>query len=96
MALVPSRFAEILPLAALEAMAAGAPGRGRGAGGLVEVVPEEGRYPPGDAAALAERLRALWGDEVAGERALAVASERFAPAAVAKQLRVVYERSAGT
>ncbi len=83
MAVVPSRFAEILPLAALEAMAAGLPVAAADAGGLGEVVPEEGRYPPGDAAALAERVRALWADRHAGERALAVARERFSPGAIA-------------
>ena len=76
----PSRFAEILPLAALEAMAAGLPVVAADAGGLAEVVPEEGRYPPGDAAALARAPRARCGrTRTAGERALAVARERFAP-----------------
>ena len=81
-AIVPSRFAEILPLAALEAMAAGLPLAAADAGGLGEAVPREGLYPPGDAAALAERLRALWRDEAAGERGLAVVRERYSPAAV--------------
>jgi glycosyltransferase involved in cell wall biosynthesis len=89
-AIVPSRYAEILPLAALEAMAAGLPVVAAANGGLAEVVPEEGLYPPADAAALGERLRALWGDQGAGERALAAARERFAPQVVARQLSAVY------
>jgi glycosyltransferase involved in cell wall biosynthesis len=89
-AVVPSRYAEILPLAALEAMAAGLPVVAARTGGLVELVPEEGHYPPGDVAALAERLRARWGDAAAGERALAVVRERFSPAVVAAQLRRAY------
>jgi glycosyltransferase involved in cell wall biosynthesis len=89
-AVVPSRFAEILPLAALEALAAGLPLAAAASGGLGEVAPEEGRYPAGDVAALAERLKALWGDAAAGARSLAVARERFAPEAVAARLQRVY------
>jgi glycosyltransferase involved in cell wall biosynthesis len=90
LAIIPSRYSEILPLAALEAMAAGLPVVASSAGGLAETVPEEGLYPPGDVAALAERAGALFGDTVAGERALERARERFAPAAVAAQLRELY------
>src|SRR4051812_24356055 len=89
-AVVPSRYAEILPLAALEAMAAGLPVVAARTGGLAEAVPEEGHYPPGDVAALAARLRALYGDAAAGERALARARERWAPEVVAAGLREVY------
>ena len=89
-AVVPSRYAEILPLAALESMAAGLPTVAAASGGLIEAVPEEGLYPPGDVAALAARLRALWGDEAAGERALARARERWAPEVIAERLRDIY------
>ena len=89
-AVVPSRYAEILPLAALEAMAAGLPVAAARAGGLAEAVPEEGLYPPGDVAALAGRLQALWADAAAGERALARARERWAPEVIARGLREVY------
>ncbi len=89
-AVVPSRYAEILPLAALEAMAAGLPVVAADSGGLGEVVPAPGRYPAGDPAALAERVRALWGDETAGERALAIVRALAAPPAVAERLRAVY------
>ena len=89
-AVVPSRYAEILPLAALEAMAAGVPVVAARSGGLAELVPEEGLYPPGDVAALAARLRRLWGDPAAGDRGLAVVRDRCAPAAVAQALAEVY------
>jgi glycosyltransferase involved in cell wall biosynthesis len=89
-AIVPSRYEEILPLAALEAMAAGLPVVAARAGGLAELVPEEGLYPAGDADALAARVRSLWADAAAGERALAAVRERCAPAVVAAALRDVY------
>jgi glycosyltransferase involved in cell wall biosynthesis len=90
-AIVPSRYEEILPLAALEAMAAGLPVVASRAGGLAEIVPEEGLYEAGVVAGLAGRVRALWGDAGAGERALAVARERTAPPVVAAALRAVYD-----
>jgi glycosyltransferase involved in cell wall biosynthesis len=90
-AIVPSRFAEILPLAALEAMAAGLPLAAARAGGLEEVVPEEGLYTAGDAVELAERLRGIWGDAGVGERTLATARERFAPEVVARRLMTIYD-----
>ena len=89
-ALVPSRYAEILPLAALEAMAAGLPVVAARSGGLAEVVPEAGLHAPGDVAELAARIAALWGDERAGEAALAKARALTAPAVVAAALRDVY------
>jgi glycosyltransferase involved in cell wall biosynthesis len=89
-ALVPSRYAEILPLAALEAMAAGLPVVAARAGGLADVVPEAGLHAPGNVAALAERITALWGDEAAGEAALAAVRARSAPGVVAAALRDVY------
>jgi glycosyltransferase involved in cell wall biosynthesis len=89
-AVVPSRYAEILPLAALEAMAAGLPVVAARSGGLAELVPSEGLFPPGDVDALAARTRRLWGDATAGERALARVRERAAPAVVARALTVAY------
>ena len=90
-AVVPSRYAEILPLAALEAMAAGLPTVAARSGGLVEAVPEEGLYPAGDVAALAQRLQALYRDAEAGERALASARARSAPEVIAAQLADLYD-----
>jgi glycosyltransferase involved in cell wall biosynthesis len=89
LAIVPSRYQEILPLAALEAMAAGLPVVAARAGGLAETVPE--LYEPGDVASLAERIGALYGDAAAGERALALARERYAAPVIAQQLRAVYD-----
>ena len=89
-AIVPSRYAEILPLAALEAMAAGLPVVAARSGGLGEFVPEEGLFAPGDPVALEERLSAIWGDEAAGARALAVVRDHCAPAIVAARLRNAY------
>ena len=93
LALVPSRYAEILPLAALEAMAAGLPVVAAAAGGLAEIVPAEGLHPPGDVAALAERIRARYGDAAAGDAALAAARDRVSPAVVGAALRAVYGAS---
>jgi glycosyltransferase involved in cell wall biosynthesis len=76
-------------------MAAGVPLAAAASGGLTEAVPPEGLYPPGDAPALAERLRALWRDREAGERGLAVVRERYSPEAVAAQLRDLYGNGAG-
>ena len=90
-AIVPSRYQEILPLAALEAMAAGLPVVAARAGGLAELVPEEGLYEPGDVDALAARVKSLWGDAGAGERALAVACSKAAPEVVAAALAQVYD-----
>jgi glycosyltransferase involved in cell wall biosynthesis len=90
-ALVPSRYAEILPLAALEAMAAGLPVVASDAGGLAEIVPEQGLHPPGDVPAIAARITQLWGDEEAGARGLATVQERCSPQAVAAALRRVYD-----
>ena len=93
-AVVPSLYAEILPLAALEAMAAGLPVAAARSGGLVDAVPEEGLYTPGDVEALAQRLTALAGDAAAGERALAKVRATSAPAVVAAKLREVYDAPA--
>lgn len=88
-AVVPSRYEEILPLAALEAMAAGLPVVATRSGGLAEVV--EDPVPIGDVDALAGRLKARFGDAEAGERALARVRELCAPERVAQRLREVYD-----
>jgi glycosyltransferase involved in cell wall biosynthesis len=92
-AVVPSRYAEILPLAALEAMAAGLPVVAARSGGLAGAVPPEGLYAPGDVAALTDRLRELYGNAEAGERALRLARERHAPSVIATTLRAIYDRN---
>ena len=92
-AVVPSRYAEILPLAALEAMAAGLPVAAARSGGLADAVPPEGLYEPGDVEALAQRLQELYGNAEAGERALRRARERHAPRVIAATLRAIYDRN---
>ena len=92
-AVVPSRYAEILPLAALEAMAAGLPVAAGRLGGLADAVPPEGLYPPGDVHALAERLTGLYGDAAAGERSLELVRARHAPHVIAATLRGIYDRN---
>jgi len=89
-AVVPSRYAEILPLSALESMAAALPTVAAQTGGLAEAVPEEGLYPPGDVKTLKSRLGALYRDAAAGERALAAARARSAPEVIAEQLARLY------
>jgi glycosyltransferase involved in cell wall biosynthesis len=91
LALVPSRYEEIFPLAAAEAMAAGLPTVASRAGGLIGFVPDQELVPPGDASELAERVAARFGDREAGERALAAARAHTAPRAVASALRRVYD-----
>jgi glycosyltransferase involved in cell wall biosynthesis len=90
-AIVPSRYQEILPLAAAESMAAGLPTVASRTGGLVGFVPEPELVAPGDEADLGERVAARFGDAAAGERALAAVRERTAPEVVAAALREVYD-----
>ena len=89
-AIVPSRYQEILPLAALEGMAAGLPVVATRSGGLADTVPDEGLAPIGDVEALAGRLRSLFRDAAAGEAALARVRGLCAPERVAERLRAVY------
>jgi glycosyltransferase involved in cell wall biosynthesis len=91
LAVVPSRYAEIFPLAAAEAMAAGLPTVAFATGGLSGFVPEDCLAPPGDEAALGALVAARFRDASAGERALAAARARCAPEVVAAALREVYD-----
>jgi glycosyltransferase involved in cell wall biosynthesis len=92
-AVVPSRYAEILPLAALEAMAAGLPVVAARSGGLADAIPPEGLYDPGDVDQLAERLTALYANPRAAGDALSIARERHAPHVIAATLRGIYDRN---
>ena len=90
-AVVPSRYAEILPLAALESMAAALPTVAAASGGLTEAVPAEGLYPAGRhrrARRPPHGLVAQRGGRRA--RAPAAARARSAPDVIADQLRAVY------
>jgi glycosyltransferase involved in cell wall biosynthesis len=91
LAMVPSRYAEIFPLAAAEAMAAALPTVAFATGGLRGFVPEDCLAPLGDEAALADLAAARFRDAGAGERALAAARARCAPEVVAAALRQVYD-----
>jgi glycosyltransferase involved in cell wall biosynthesis len=90
LALVPSLYAEIFPVAAAEAMAAGLPTVASRMGGLVGFVPESELAAAGDVEDWARLVGARFGDREAGERALSAARERTAPGAVAAQLADVY------
>jgi glycosyltransferase involved in cell wall biosynthesis len=62
MAIVPSVSADVMPFAALEAMAAGVPVIGSDAGSLPELLGEERCVPRRDAQALAAAMRGLFDD----------------------------------
>lgn len=89
-ALVPSRTAETFGAAAAEAMAAGLPVLASEIGALPELVAPEGLVPPGDASALAEAMRRLWGDAEAGRRGHERVAASCSPQAVAAALAEVY------
>jgi glycosyltransferase involved in cell wall biosynthesis len=72
-------------------MAAGLPTVATRTGGLVGFVPEPELVAPDDEAALAERVAARFGDEEAGNRALAAAREHTSPEVVGAALRRVYD-----
>lgn len=85
-AIVPSEWYENLPLAVMEASAAGVPVIASEIGGIPEMI-EAGKtgylFPPGDAVALADRMRAMLASPAAaramGERARAFVAERYDP-----------------
>ncbi|HXE44392.1 MAG TPA: glycosyltransferase family 4 protein [Conexibacter sp.] len=88
---------EGMPLVILEAMHAGLPVVATDVGSVSEAVADgETGYvvPPGDDAALQERLARLLGDPALrarlGERGRAVAAERFTAAAMARRYEAVY------
>lgn len=64
------------PNAALEALACGMPMVASDVGNLAELLPEGRLAPPGDSAALAERMRALMGTDAARRTEEALASQR--------------------
>jgi glycosyltransferase involved in cell wall biosynthesis len=94
MALVPSISGDVMPFAALEAMAAGVPVVASDAGSLPEVVGPERCVPKKDAAALAARMRALHDDPAArkreGDALIARARERFGEERYVRALLAVY------
>jgi glycosyltransferase involved in cell wall biosynthesis len=89
--IVPSRSAEVMPLAAVEAMAAGVPVVASAVGGVPELVGDPAALvPPGDAAALAVAAQARFGDARAGEQGLERIRAISAPEVVAARLAAVY------
>lgn len=96
-AVVPSIWREVLPLAALESLAAGLPLLTSDRGGLPELTDSELVSPTGDVSALAATMTRLFEDPAtraaAGERALERARERFSEAAYLPRLADLYERA---
>ena len=94
MALVPSLGGDVMPFAALEAMAAGVPVVASRSGSLPEVVGEERCVPRRDPRALADAMRALWDDpdrrRVEGDAMIARARERFGERRYIEELLAVY------
>jgi glycosyltransferase involved in cell wall biosynthesis len=94
LAIVPSHYQEILPFAAVEAMAAGLPVVAASSGGLIDLVPHEGLYPAGNLELLKVRMESLWGNAKAGEQALQKIRSLSSPAVVASQLAEIYRGGA--
>jgi glycosyltransferase involved in cell wall biosynthesis len=95
MALVPSLGGDVMPYAALEAMAQGLPVVASDSGSLPQVVGAERCVPRGDAQALAAAMTELWNDperrRAEGEALLARARARFGEERYIGRLRAVYE-----
>ena len=94
MAIVPSLGPDVMPFAAVEAMAAGVPVVAARSGSLPELVGEESCVPRGDAGALARAMRSLWDDparrRALGERQLASAGARFGEERYVRDVLAVY------
>jgi len=97
--LMPSRYHEFSPFAALEAMAAGVPVIASRLGGLPELIGAERCLAPNDPGTLAAHLEALWGApekrRAEGEALIARARERHAEERYVRDLLGVYERLTG-
>jgi glycosyltransferase involved in cell wall biosynthesis len=98
MVLMPSRYHEFSPYSALEAMAAGVPVAATAMGGLPELLGEGRCAPPGDAAAFAARVAALWNDPAArtaeGDASIARARDRHSLQRYTDDLLGLYARVA--
>lgn len=96
MVLMPSRYHEFSPYAALEAMAAAVPVVASRMGGLPELLGEERCLAANDPAALAGRMGQLWSDQelrrAEGEHLLARARDRHSQERYVGDLVALYER----
>jgi glycosyltransferase involved in cell wall biosynthesis len=94
MAVVPSISGDVMPFAAIEAMAAGAPVVATDAGSLPELVGRRHCAPKKDAMALAARMRALQDDPATrkdeGDQGIARVRELFGEQRYVQALRALY------
>ena len=94
MAVVPSLGGDVMPFAALEAMAAGLPVVASRSGSLPEVVGEQRCVPRRDPHALAAAMSALWADperrRAEGDELIARARERFGERRYTEDLLALY------
>jgi glycosyltransferase involved in cell wall biosynthesis len=92
-----SRCHEFSPFSVLEAMGAGVPVVATRSGGVPELIGAERCVPRGDAAAMAGRMRALWGDpgrrREEGEALLSRARENHSEQRYLEDLLALYRRA---
>jgi glycosyltransferase involved in cell wall biosynthesis len=92
--LLPSRWGEPCPIAALESRARGVPVLGSRIGGLTDVIGEETSVDPFDVSAWIAALRALWADPARraalGNAAIADTRERFSESSAHARLIRAY------